>query len=150
MCTATKGVSVRVHRQKWWAVTGDCQGPEDASQGFCLVRMEADLLGGGVQGASDRSLFDVGQETESLFRGVDAMQATAEVLENVVKAVLGPEMGAEMRCKGKAPINAVAFTVCYAHLVRGAATVFHLAGTLTAFMLQFKNGREINPNSSNH
>jgi len=76
--------------------------------------------------------------------------AVAEVLEYVVKPVLDPEMRAEMRCKGKASCYEVEFTISYTHLVSGAATAFHLANTVTTFMLQFENGREINPYSPNH
>jgi hypothetical protein len=112
--------------------------------------MDPNLRGGGVQGAFDGAVSNVGQKTESIFRGIDAMQTVAEVLEYVVKSFLGPEMRAEMRRKGKESCYEVEFTVRYAHLVSGAATAFHLANTVTTFMLQFENGREINPNPPNH
>jgi hypothetical protein len=147
---AAKGVSILVNREKRWAVTGDCQGPKDTSQRFGLVRIDPNLRGGGVQGAFDGAVSNKGQKTEPIFRGIDAMQAVAEVLEYVVKPVLGPEMRTEMCCKGKASCYAAEFTVCYAHLVSGAATTFHLANTVPTFMLQFENGKEINTNPPNH
>jgi hypothetical protein len=147
---AAKGVSILVNREKRWAITGECQGPKDTSQRFGLVRMDPNIRGGGVQGAFDGAGSNVGQKTEPIFRGIDAMQTVAEVLEYVVIPILGPEMRAEMRCQGKESCYEVEFTVRYAHLVSGAATAFHLANTVTTFMLQFENGREINPNSPNH
>ena len=44
-CTAAKGVSIRVHRQKWWAITGNCQGPKYTGLRFGLVRRDQAVNG---------------------------------------------------------------------------------------------------------